>query len=88
MHPGAASRLGSYITLTPLKINANGGFETTGINCRFACHPICLSMTAVSWNLTLVPPPAVIEQEEPAFVGPARALLVRVSALLDDEPLG
>jgi PIG-X / PBN1 len=41
--------------------------------------------TAASWNVTLVPPLTVIDQEEPAFVSPAHALLVRVSARLGDD---
>jgi hypothetical protein len=38
-----------------------------------------------SWNVTLVPPLAVIDQEEPSFVSPAHALLVHVSARLDND---
>jgi PIG-X / PBN1 len=43
------------------------------------------SNAASSWNVTLVPPIAVIDQEEPSFVSPAHALLVHVSARLDND---
>jgi hypothetical protein len=48
-------------------------------------HSNNAATVAVSWNVTLVPPLAVIDQEEPAIVSLAHALLVHVSALLDDN---